>query len=134
MRTEGKAKIHQLSDSQAAAWVMAKEIRWGNSLPLSAIPNFPSDIDLRYGDLVYFFPERGIGLFVVDVREGELYLVKTLDECGYVVPPPFRSWPRSYYEHDETIAFGYVCEDEEHLYDENYVEDEDVENEDEENY
>ncbi len=80
------------------------------TIRVSKIKHFP-ECNLRYGDLVYFDDYRGVGLFVVTVKDNEPVLVKTCTEYGYYLPHEFKILPRGYYLHDPTISFGFDIQD-----------------------
>jgi hypothetical protein len=50
---------------------------------------------------------RGLGLYVVGVRDNEMVLIKTLGEWGYILPKEFRHIDRYGFEEGSIIdTFG----------------------------
>jgi len=65
--------------------------------------------DIMHGDVVYFMDYRGCGAYIAFDTGERLFLVKTIEEYGRMIPPHFSDAPVEYYDFSEIcVAIDYM--------------------------
>jgi len=69
--------------------------------------------EMRFGDLVCFDEYRGVGLYVVNQKNGKLFLDKTRSEYGYCIPYYFDElFDYEYFSGNDVLSRGSFASDE----------------------